>query len=573
MARLPRSAYSRSIWRASVIIGLLFLFFLPQTASAESVTGRVALLQTEGNDAQIIPLLETPDGRKQRVSGLQRYQPGDLVQVNTRMRSGSRLLERVPRSRASGLMLVSASWSNYTVQNSLEDQSLDYLSQWSEEASRGKWRWNPVTVLDLYFDRDLSCRDEDDFVRQIHNKVRSLGYPLYSRYRALGVVLPAEVFQKCGASPGAAGYAYLGSALGQWSLSGGLSVYNDNYTSGQWRRLLLHELGHTLGAVHARRISCSNGSLAYERTKEETSDYSGERICSTEEYGDPWDLLGSFRKNDSAFSQPAYAPGSARSVGWLPREEFIDLPLDGQVHRVSLPSYDLPTGKRILRMPMPGRSGFLRGRSPGWLWIDYRDQRGLGRIFFESYRPGNATWPFGIPPAEIAVLRFEPSEAMGAAFQMWGPLYNFPVATLKDSDDDWWCEFYDPCQSWERAFGLRVGESWQDPLGLLRVSFLEVSGSAAAIEVETPFFREPQAPRIQVNRKPRRRSAPRKALFLFSVERADSVLCQLDGRKATSCASGRYQARGLSKGWHRFRIIARNELAKRRFSYRWKVGR
>lgn len=575
-------------WTKIFLISLFALLLLPSIAAAAE-KGVLSFLQTEGEGARIIPILQTEEGERLELRGLESAAPGieqsgarKVIVYGDRADDAFRVsdIKIGPLARSSpekysekegGLMLVNVSWTNAPSSYTFRSEDYQYLRDWSREASRGQWRWNPVTVLNLAIPKESSCSDEEDFVREVRRELLDKDYPLYSDYRALAIVLPDPVFRKCGYAPGAGGYAYLGSWLNRYDLSSGLSVYNSKYTKGTWKRLLLHELGHTLGAGHAYTLSCSNGSLNYEQVIEE-EEHHKERACVPIEYGDPWDVMGSYNPRELAFSPPTYAPGSSRAMGWIGASEIKSIPLDGEMHKTILPAYDLPGAKqRVLRIQLPGRDYLLRGRSPGWLWIDYRDSIALGEIFFSGDNYGDYDWPFGKPLAQTLILRFEPSIAMTDAFDLWAPFYNFPVSHPRHPDEWYECEYENPCQSWNRRFGIRPYVEWKDPFGDLSIYFRETTSQGAEVVIQTPFFREPQRAKIRFLETPRRITKARSARFRFQVSDADEVICRLDRERPAPCAGGVFRKKGLLPGSHRLLIRAKNKLGISRAAHSWYI--
>jgi len=100
----------------------------------------------------------------------------------------------------------------------------------------------------------------------------------------------------------------------------------------------VHELGHNLGLAHSHSMRCSDGPL--------------DGNCTTTEYGDRFDVMGS--------GGPAHYHASYRSyVGWIPASDrYTVTPANGSAD-VVLQSGESSYGTRILRIQRTGRNDYL----------------------------------------------------------------------------------------------------------------------------------------------------------------------------------------------------------------------
>lgn len=111
----------------------------------------------------------------------------------------------------------------------------------------------------------------------------------------------------------------------------GRRVWSNGYLFGQ---VLAHELGHNMGAHHANLLSCTDSLGA-------PTPYSA--TCTSEEYGDPFDVMGSSTALMGAFHR--------LQIGQLPESQVVRLRQSGTIPVTSSEDF-VGSGGRLVLVPI-----------------------------------------------------------------------------------------------------------------------------------------------------------------------------------------------------------------------------
>lgn len=465
--------------RSFLVLLAAFLFLVP---AAEARTGKVYQLQTEGPDAKRSTVFIDQSGERTLL-------PPSNVPSGSRVRLQGRsldILQKAPRYSVGGqkgALIVSIGWPGSEASD-ISEEDYSQLTGWSESASDGRFRWSPVTSLELQLPQQPSC-NEDAWTRATIQKLRGMGYAVYQNYGALAIMVPAGAPSKCVGTA----YSYVGCFLEKQDTACGMSFYSSMYTAYE---TVVHELGHTVGLEHASTVPClENGSPV-------ALSYSGQ--CKIIEYGDRFDPMGaSWRGN-------LFHPLFAEQIGWM--NDAVQIPLDGQTHSLELSPYGELGASRAAFVPLPPA---WSENSPGMLGIEYRADAGLDGLLYSGR----------CSPSDGVLLRMR-----GGAIEN---VNSYPVtlggnSVLLDMHPD----TEDVCDA-----GLQPGESWQDPTGGLRIRFLS-RAAGASVQIETPQL----LPSTVSLRGPRKRVTRSKG-FPMSVRAS---------RQVSGISKSDFLFRGSSKG-------------------------
>ena len=215
----------------------------------------------------------------------------------------------------------------------------------------------------------------------------------------------------------ACGWAGLGSMPGSQTW---ISGYAD-------LRVMGHELGHNFGVHHANSLQCTVGGTRVALAA------SG---CSSEEYGDPFSIMG-----DASTRQfPAFHKGE---LGWLQPTSTYTVTSSGTY---TIAASELDTGAtQLLRIPRTG----------GALYVDVRQPYGT---YFDNFLPGSG-------PVSGVMLRTGPAT------------YNRTQPNLVDTTPG--TTTYDDA-------ALAVGQSLTDPVSGVTITTTAITAGGATVTVTVP---------------------------------------------------------------------------------------
>lgn len=210
--------------------------------------------------------------------------------------------------------LHSQPWTTSSV-NTLFNNS---VSRWFSEGSYGKMT-EAADVAGWYtIAANSQTCNTSTWATQAQAAAKSHGFVL-NNYTHVIIAFPHVA---------ACGWAGLGQVPGRlvW-LNGAMSL-----------GVVVHEMGHNLGLAHSHAQRCSTGPLT--------------GTCTTTEYGDDYDTMGSG-------GQAHYHASYAASLGWIPSSDRITLTSAVGQRDVALSPEESSSGKRLLRVQRKGRSDYL----------------------------------------------------------------------------------------------------------------------------------------------------------------------------------------------------------------------
>jgi M6 family metalloprotease-like protein len=145
------------------------------------------------------------------------------------------------------------------------------------------------------------------------------------------------------------GWAGLGELPGVQSwMNGDISV-----------RVVAHELGHNMGLHHASSLTCTSGGTVVSYTPTAT--------CTPDEYGDPFDVMGSNARHNNAWH--------LRQIGFMSRSNVATASASGTYTITSAIARGTSGQTQLLRVPVAGSSPQsyydLELRSTGGVFDNY----------------------------------------------------------------------------------------------------------------------------------------------------------------------------------------------------------
>jgi hypothetical protein len=485
----------------------------PRGISVEK-KGRVIMLEATGRKKRhiSIPLLMTDSGKQFVLRGetedlqLDQYisvrglldKSATPFQTDGRLFvSGSRVMRSAKlRSEASGtkgVMVAFVSWSGSGLSGyGAYEGKLAELTSWSEELSRGKFRWDPVTRVNLVLPSPLTSNcDDQSWTSTVKNRLTALGYNL-NDYRALGIALPQNFASSC--VPTAYAYVSGGCTWGSqyWC---GLSVHSYEYSD---YATFVHELGHTLLLPHANQAPCEKGSQSVVLT------YSGN--CQHSEYGDRYDPMG------TSFSNASYNPIFVDHLGWFPTGESVRIqstPEDFE-ETFTLSPYGGQGGVRSLEVDLP-RSPEMDDAFPGKLFVEYRADVGLDSILYRSDPQLPRVTCLSFTPRHNVFIRWEPTVAAANALNLPSPSFYGTGSYILDMT---------PNTSTTCDSGLAPGNSYTDPTENLTIQYLERASnlSSATVLVSKKGEVLPDPLIVDATIHPKQKNPTRNRKILFSLK-------------------------------------------------------
>ena len=224
----------------------------------------------------------------------------------------------------------------------------------------------------------------------------------------------------------------LGSLSGPYTwLNGSLSIY-----------LVVHELGHNFGAHHASALSCtdaSGGRVALSDT------------CTSSEYGDPYDVMGSGSRHGNTFHR--------RLWGFLDTSDQQTVTSTGTYTLAPAPVAG--GSPRILRVARPSGSYF---------YVEYRRPYGT----FDAYSASS-------PAVNGVMIRLGPDATREPT-----KLIDTTPGTASFTDA-----------------ALALGKTFHDPIGAISIATVELRDGAASIRItfgsDGPTSADTQAPSAPAN--------------------------------------------------------------------------
>ncbi|MBI4056524.1 MAG: right-handed parallel beta-helix repeat-containing protein, partial [Elusimicrobia bacterium] len=227
---------------------------------------------------------------------------------------------------------------------------------------------------------------------------------------------------------------------GMGQLGGALS-WNNGYDS---MFVFAHELGHNLGIHHAEWLKC--GAVPVDN-------YSN---CTTDEYGDLWDIMGWLDISESQFNAPHKA-----ALGWIPPQRIQTASTNGVY---SIAPLEVSTeGIQALKIPKANTNEFY--------YLEYRQPIGLDA------------------PLRSGITR-------GALIHIWNDM-GFSQTKLVDTTPLSDTSTYDLWKSrdvWDASLG--DGASFQDPA--IGLSVTQISHDASSVTVSVTLNCNPSAPLISI---------------------------------------------------------------------------
>jgi hypothetical protein len=234
----------------------------------------------------------------------------------------------------------------------------------------------------------------------------------------------------------AANYNYVIYAFPQhgacpwWGLAGGGAWINGSYQL----RVVGHELGHLFGLSHAASYSCTDANgqaVAISQT------------CTINEYGDPFDIMGSAAYHVNGFHKGL--------LGWLAPSNTQDVTTDG-VYTLAPLEY-ASSGVQVLRLP---RDLDASGNATKYYYIEFRQPFGFDNFGASA------------PVVNGVSIRLAPPYVV--------PAYTSLRPLLIDTTPASGGGFADA--------PLLAGRTFEDAITGIAVTTASVSASGAAVEVK-----------------------------------------------------------------------------------------
>jgi hypothetical protein len=292
-------------------------------------------------------------------------------------------------------------------------------------------------------------------------------------------------------------------------VSGGTSFINGTLST----RVIAHELGHNLGSYHASSLRCSSGASTVVISP----------TCSQSEYGDPFDVMGSSSRHQSALSKV--------QLGFIPAANEITVSRSGR--------YTLASSS-VTAAGTPQSLRIRRGTTTDYWYFELRSPAGV----FETFL---ATDP-AVNGVSVRLSRPTPARTL-----------------LVDTT---------PATSGNGGFGdapLATGAAFVDSAtpGSPTVTVDSVAGGVANLRVEFPGDPLPPA-----GTAPPPATTPSPAATSAGAPRARVIVRRLDRRRGLVrvilpiVTSGRCSARIGSVGWIRCPVKSDVAVATRGFRVR-----
>jgi hypothetical protein len=191
----------------------------------------------------------------------------------------------------------------------------------------------------------------------------------------------------------------------------------------------MHELGHYLGLEHATSIACTDAQGRSIPLSEK---------CSSSEYGDPYDLMGS--------GTGAYNAAYTNQLGWL-KNQFID---------VSAGDFSATYTLRPFTGPIRERRALRLRDGKTTLWLEYRQEVGIDAPYYNG-RQITAT-PGLIVHREITNVK-----------------NGKPISQLLDMTPG-----QDPANT-----VLPLGQTWANPLGEMKIRVDSTSPESVTVTISS----------------------------------------------------------------------------------------
>jgi M6 family metalloprotease-like protein len=144
----------------------------------------------------------------------------------------------------------------------------------------------------------------------------------------------------------AAGYDHIVYAFPSQSSCGGWAGLGELPGSQSWMngdistRVVAHELGHNMGLHHASSLTCTAGGTVVA--------YSPSSTCTPDEYGDPFDVMGSSARHNNAWH--------LRQIGFLTSSNVATASASGSYTLTSAIARGEAGQTQLLRVPITGTS-------------------------------------------------------------------------------------------------------------------------------------------------------------------------------------------------------------------------
>jgi chitodextrinase len=226
---------------------------------------------------------------------------------------------------------------------------------------------------------------------------------------------------------------------------GGTYSYLNGELGNGWEALAAHELGHNFGLYHARSLICHDAAG-------NTITYSpNESNCHAEEYGDPYDVMGS----GPHYEYNNYFKGI---LGWLPASAIQTATASGTF--LLQPDETLHGGIQLLRIPMHTNSS----GEHEYYYLEFRQPS-----LFDDWSTNRFTAPM---PVEEGVTVRLGGEFFGATPS---ELLNMNPTLLPPTHPMY--EWYAP---------LMPGESYMDPAGGFTITTNSTSSAGASVAITYP---------------------------------------------------------------------------------------